>query len=48
MTKATAPRVNVVELRELAEELARTAGELALEGRRRHGIGSPVVLDFVS
>lgn len=33
---------DLAELRRLAEELARAAGSLALEGRRRHGIGAPL------
>lgn len=48
MTNSTAPGADVVELRELAEELARAAGELALDGRRQHGIGRPVGHDTKS
>jgi len=40
--------VEPAELRALAEELARAAGELALAGRRAHGIGTPVGYDTKS
>jgi myo-inositol-1(or 4)-monophosphatase len=39
---------DIVELRALAEELARAAGDLALDGRRRHGVGVPVGHDTKS
>jgi myo-inositol-1(or 4)-monophosphatase len=40
--------VDTAALRRLAEELARAAGELALEGRRGHGTGAPVGHDTKS
>jgi myo-inositol-1(or 4)-monophosphatase len=39
---------DLTSLRRLAEQLAREAGELALAGRRRHGIGTPVGHDTKS